>query len=426
MGRRRGFFAELNYQAQQAEKRRRQQEAATHRVHVAALREAERALKAHQRAQAAAVRASAAEKKAAEREAARLLVESRLAEVESRNADLASELADIDGLLAWTLDVDDYVDLETLKISQVEHPPFEPGGLATPAAVVTEPEFGPEPVYQEPAVPTGLSAVLGGKKRHQQAVERARAAFEEAHGDWEHARDALHQRYTEAVARREKKEAKRVAQLAAAEEKYRQECETREAEASARNAELSKLINDLAFDVESAIEEYVGIVLSNSVYPEVFPVEHDHAFRLASRELTLTVSVPDPSTVPSAKSYRYVKTKDEIASSSLPVREQKERYANAVWQVAVRSLHEVFEADRAGKIHSIALTVGVNTIDPATGRPATVPLVVVAADRETFNGFDLARVVPQATLQHLGAALSKSPFDLVAADTSRGIRVRGQ
>ncbi|MET7355761.1 hypothetical protein [Streptomyces mirabilis] len=121
-----------------------------------------------------------------------------------------------------------------------------------------------------------------------------------------------------------------------------------------------------------------------------------------------------------------VKTKDEIASSSLPVREQKERYANAVWQVAVRSLHEVFEADRAGKIHSIALTVGVNTIDPATGRPATVPLAVVAADRETFNGFDLARVVPKSTLQHLGAALSRSPFDLVAADTSRGIRVRGQ
>ncbi|MEV6197549.1 hypothetical protein AB0M19_34740 [Streptomyces sp. NPDC051920] len=227
MGRRRGFLAELNYQAQQAEKRRRQQEAATHRAHVAALREAERAFKAHQRAQAAAVRASAAEKKAAEREAKRLLVESRLAEVDSRNADLASELADIDGLLAWTLDVDDYVDLESLKISQVEHPPFEPGGLATPSALAAEPEYGPEPVYQEPAAPTGLSAVLGGKKRHQQAIERARAAFEEAHDEWERAKDALHQRYTEAVARWERKEAKRVAQLAAAEEKYRQECEKR-------------------------------------------------------------------------------------------------------------------------------------------------------------------------------------------------------
>jgi restriction system protein len=226
--------------------------------------------------------------------------------------------------------------------------------------------------------------------------------------------------------RREKEEAERLEKLAAAEARYRVECQQREAEASARNAELTKLINDLAFDVEAAIQEYVGIVLSNSVYPDVFPVEHDHEFSLATREVTLNVTVPAPSTVPSIKEYRYVKAKDEITSTSLPVREQKDRYANAVWQVAVRSLHEVFEADRAGKIHSIALTVGVDTIDHATGRPKTVPLVIVAADQDAFATFDLAHVVPQATLQHLAAAMSKSPFDLTATDTSRGVRVRGQ
>ncbi|GAA2279534.1 hypothetical protein GCM10010430_76920 [Kitasatospora cystarginea] len=394
MGKRRGFFAEMNYQAQQAEKRRRQQQAAAHRAHLAAQRQAERAMKAYERAQVAAAKSSAAEKKAAEREAARLRVESRLAEVESMNTDLASDLADIDSLLAWTLGIDDYVNLESLKISEVEHPPFKPGGLAVPAPKVAEPNYAPEPVYQEPTAPSGFSAMLGGKKRHQQAIEGARAAFENAHGYWERTRDALHNSYVKEVAQREKLEAKRVAELSAAEEKYKQECEKREAEASAHNAEVTKLINDLAFDVESAIQEYVGIVLSNSIYPEVFPVEHDHAFNLASRELTLTVSVPEPSTIPSVKGYRYVKAKDEIASTDLPVREKKERYANAVWQVAVRSLHEVFEADRAGKVHSVALTVGVDTIDPATGRPTTVPLVIVAADRETFNSFDLAKVVP--------------------------------
>ncbi|MCX5286509.1 hypothetical protein [Streptomyces sp. NBC_00183] len=426
MGKRRGFFAELNYQAQQTEKRRRQQEAAGHRAHLAAQRQAERATKAYERAQLAAARSSAAERKAAEREAARLHVESRLAEVESMNASLAGDLADIDGLLTWTLDMDDYVDLESLKISAVEHPPFTPGRMAVPAPSVPEPTYEPEPVYEEPAAPGGLSAMLGGKKRHQQAIEGARTAFADAHRHWEQAKDAAHSSYVKKAAQREKSEAKRVAELSAAEEKYKQECEKREADASAHNAEVAKLINDLAFDVESAIQEYVGIVLSNSVYPEVFPVEHDHVFNLASRELSLKVSVPEPSSIPAVKAYRYVKAKDEIASTNLPVREKKERYANAVWQVAVRSLHEVFEADRAGKVHSIALAVGVDTVDPATGRPATVPLVIVAADRETFNGFDLAKVVPQATLQHLGAAMSKSPFDLVPADTSRGVRVRGE
>ena len=167
-------------------------------------------------------------------------------------------------------------------------------------------------------------------------------------------------------------------------------------------------------------------MLSNSVYPDAFPVENAHSFDLASRELTLQVNIPEPSTVPSVKEYRYVKAKDEITASPLPAKAQKDRYTAAVHQVAVRTLHEVFEADRAGKIHSIALTVGVNRVAPATVQPEYVPLTIVAADRETFGSFDLANVVPAATLDHLGAAVSKSPFNLTPADASRGVRQRGQ
>jgi restriction system protein len=90
-------------------------------------------------------------------------------------------------------------------------------------------------------------------------------------------------------------------------------------------------------------------------------------------------------------------------------------------QVALRSLHEVFEADRRGLIQSIALQVGTETIDPATGVETYVPFVAVGADRSTFTAFDLAAVVPAATLAHLGAAVSKNPLGLVRADVS-GIR----
>jgi restriction system protein len=126
------------------------------------------------------------------------------------------------------------------------------------------------------------------------------------------------------------------------------------------------------------------------------------------------------------KEYKYVKAKDEVASTALTVKEQKERFSSAVWQVATRVLHEVFEADRSGKIHSISLTVGATHIAPHSGLAEFVPLVIVAADRPTFLTFNLSNVVPQATLAHLGAAMSKSPFDMTPADTSTGVRVRGQ
>ncbi len=69
-------------------------------------------------------------------------------------------------------------------------------------------------------------------------------------------------------------------------------------------------------------------MLSNSVYPEHFPVSHDHAFDLATRELTLQRHAsPSRSTVPAVKEYRYVKAKDEITPTHLPVKAQKDRYA---------------------------------------------------------------------------------------------------
>jgi restriction system protein len=423
---RRGFFAELNYQAQQAEKRRRQQVAAAYRAQAAAQREAERARMGFERAAAAAARASVAEQAEAQKLAARLHVDARTAEAAAMNVDLAQMYEDVDGLLASTLGVDDYVDLESLKTRSVEHPPFDPGPLSTPVPPMSHLVYPPEPVYQEPAAPKGLSNAFGGKKRHEEEVSQARAAHEAAHRTWHEFCTRTHADYVAEFERRRQADQDRVRKLRAAEEAYQQQCRQREADAEAHNRNLSRFINDLAFDVEAAIQDYVGVVLSNSIYPDAFPVAYEHNFDIGSRELALAVTVPEPNSIPAVKEYRYVKAKDEIVPTALPAKERKERYANAVWQVALRTLHEIFEADRAGKIRSVALTVGVNRVAPATGRPENVPLAVVAADRDTFAAFDLAHVVPYATLTHLGAALSKSPFDLTPADTSAGVRMRGR
>ena len=86
MARKRGFLAELQYQNQQAEKRRRQQAAAAYRAQLAAQRQAERSRLAAERARAAVNVAALRERERLEKEVARLHVESQLAEVEFRNA----------------------------------------------------------------------------------------------------------------------------------------------------------------------------------------------------------------------------------------------------------------------------------------------------------------------------------------------------
>ena len=116
MARRRGFFAELQYQNQLAAKQQAQAERAQARAHAAAVREAERAQREAERAAAAASRASAAEQKAAEREAKRLHEEARLAEVDALNTQLAEITDELDSILSATLDVDDFVDLDDAAV----------------------------------------------------------------------------------------------------------------------------------------------------------------------------------------------------------------------------------------------------------------------------------------------------------------------
>jgi restriction system protein len=320
---RRGFFAELNHQMQQADKNRRQQQAAAYRAQQAAERQAEKARRDMERAQLAASKASAKEQAEADKVAKALYQESRQADVDAMNADLANTFHQIDSMLAWTLSVDDFVDLNELRVS-VEQSPFDPGPFGQPVLPLPPLEYSPQPRYVEPPASTGMFA---SKKKHEEAVHQAKAVHEAAYAAWHASATAQRQGYIAEQARREQTERDRVAKLAQAQAQYESDCRDREAAAMTQNADLDRFINDLAFDVESAIQDYVGIVLANSVWPDSFPVSIEHQFDLGTRELTLSATVPPPDDVPTVKEHKYVKARDEISSTNLPAKEHKERYA---------------------------------------------------------------------------------------------------
>jgi restriction system protein len=423
MARRRGFFAELQHQNQVAARQRAQAERAQARAYAAAVREAERAQRQAERAAAVAARASAAEQRAAEREAKRLHEEARAAEVDALNQQLAEIADELDSILSATLGVDDFVDLNSLR-SHPEHPPFPRADLEVPTPAVSPATAPPEPVFVEPEPPKGIGSVFGGKKKHAAAVESARAEFDAQHEAWRAEAAAVPARQLEQIQERDAQESVRLHQLQLARDAYASECQAREAEAAESNKRLDDLIAGLQTGAHASVQEYVGIVLGNSVYPASLAVEHDYEFDPQARELELVVLISPPTALPAEKSYRYVKSSDEITATPLAKKDLKARYANVVHQVAVRTLHEIFEADRAGHIQTIALQVATEALDPATGRQRRVALVGVAAERDSFMAFDLRNVVPSATLEHLGAAISKNPFELVGIDGAPGVRGR--
>lgn len=407
MARRRGFFAELQHQAKLAEQR---QQAAL-RQQSQAVKRAEAAQRAAERAAAAAARASEQDRKRLEREAAQTHAEARQAEAAELTAELNGRFVELDEILSATLDVDDFVDLESLR-AVVTHPPFPREDLRVPIPAPAAIPDPPLPVKREPEPVKGL---LGRKQKAADALAAAEQQYATDYWAWKAATDELPARRAAQEAAHQAAESARQTALTEALAQYEAESATREKDVAEQNESLDQLISGLAYGTVDAVQEYVGIVLANSIYPEWFPVSHSATFEPTTAELSLRVLIPGPEAIPAIKSYRYTKAADKITPVAATQKETKDRYLRVVHNIALRSLHEVFEADRRGLIASISLELGTETISPATGQPTYVPFVAVAARREEFDALDLSAVVPAATLEHLGASVSKNPYGLVPA-----------
>lgn len=416
----RGFFAELQYQNRKRERECIRRDRQIDREHARQIRQAEQIRKAEERLRKQLEEEStASEGKRLEKEAKEAHVEAMEADVEERNRALEEAYENIDSLLASTLGKDDFVDLNTLR-AVAHHPPFDRSDLEMPTPELSAISDPAKPVLTLPDPPRGLASFFG-KKKYDEAVETARRAHDKAVADWEaQCRDAETRRRN-AKEGRAWIEAERIEKLSAQRARYAKECGTRDAEAAEQNRKLNGLIANLGYGTSDAVQEYVSIVLSNSVYPEHYQVMHEFEFDPNSAELRLRALVPGPQSIPVIKAYKYTKAADEITSTELSQKQCRDRYASAVHQVALRSFHEAFESDRRGLIKTISLEVGTNTIDPATGLNTYVPFVIAAADRDAFLAFNLSAVVPMLTLGRLGASISKNPYGLVPTERS-GIR----
>lgn len=274
------------------------------------------------------------------------------------------------------------------------------------------------------ARPKGTGSREGALQPQEQLIANVTAVELQYAADykaWEEATAALPALREARAAEYADLEKQREAKLAQALKKYELECAERESEIAAQNAELDELISGLAYGSVDAVQEYVAIVLANSVYPKWFDVTHSSEFDPTSAELKLKVTIPGPEDVPTSKGFKYVRASDEITEQPGTQKDIKDRYASIVNQIALRSVHEVFEADRRGVIKVVALEIGTEATHPATGRSVSVALAAMVTTREQFEEINLANATPAAALAHLGAVVSKNPAGLEAISTT-GVR----
>ena len=355
-------------------------------------RERERRARAAARAQREADRAAAARNRAAVQDQKlrdRLYAESRTQEAADDTAQLEHQVDVLQSVLAATLRVDDYLDLEALKRPPV-YPAFNPLTVGTPPSPPREEDFAV-------AALSGLGRMFGASKHaalvaqrqtdYQQALDRFRAAA------YQHA-----QRLEEARVRHEREVARQA-------EEHRQHLE-----------EVNALQRGLAAREPRAVVRYLDLVLEAAEYPDGFPHSWRLAYAAASGHLAIEYELPRVDVVPTDKAYRYVKTSDMITPTARPATQIRSIYAEVLRQTALRVVHEVLEADRGGAVRTVALNGYLNNTDPATGRDVRRCVLALATSRDRFLNIDLARVNTVDCLAHLEARISKDPSKLVEVE----------
>jgi tellurite resistance protein len=155
--------------------------------------------------------------------------------------------------------------------------------------------------------------------------------------------------------------------------------------------------------------EYNSEILERSTYPDYFEKSFDLDYNGASRVLTVECDLPAFTDFPKLQSVKYVKSQDSFSESNLSDKAAVDLYTSFVFQVCLRTIHELIDAD-AGKILNGLLFNGyVSATNPATGNVDRACVLALATVPKAFSQLNLARVDSEECFASLGGK-SSNPF----------------
>lgn len=336
-------------------------------------------------------RAKAASNREMEREAKRQYLEDQIEAAADRTSAITTTVDELEAILHATLEIDDRIDFDSLRLSD-EFPSFQP------PPDLMRPTFEPqrESFTSEIQVPGFWARLIpGADARYQEKLRLADVRYEAALADYRHAENARANALYKANAEYEANRAAAVSK------------------ATQRNTEVAEFeAAYLRGDMDSIIA-YNNMVLERSEYPPGLPQAFRIAYQLASRELVVDYELPLATIIPTATEVRYVKTKDAFEEKPRKPADIRELYQKLVASIALRTTHEVFEADCGQHLDVVTFSGFVNAVDPATGRDIRPYLISVRATRTEFEKLDLARVDPRVCVRNLGASVSAAADELV-------------
>jgi len=174
------------------------------------------------------------------------------------------------------------------------------------------------------------------------------------------------------------------------------------------NAKIDKLKEAYLNQSEEAILEYCERVLSNSEYPDSFPQKFEIEYNLTNKILIIEYELPSIECFPKIKDVKYLAARKELKETYISDSQLNKMFDDAMYKITLRTIHELFEADKANALDAISFNGWVNAINKATGKTENNCIVSIQVKKEEFLEIDLSNVDPKTCFKNLkGVAGSK-------------------
>lgn len=353
----------------------------------------------------------AQEQKRQEREAIAQEHSANAANAAEMTAEAESALAQLEQVLAHTLSVDDAVDWNVLKNTE-PFPEKAPGKPRAPAPA-KQPVLPGEPTQDmyEPSLSI-LDRLLPSRKERK--IAAARAEFNGDYEEWKRRCGEMKEAYRE---RRKEQEEEQEAKLKRHESNlasWRARKEEYEKKQAAGNEKVDEFRDSYLQHDPAAVLEYCELVLEKSTYPDYFPAAFELDYQGDTKRLIVEYRLPAPSALPRLQSVSYIKARKDFREKFTSDAAHRKIYDSLVYQIVLRTVHELFEADTADALETVVFNGMVTALDEATGTDITAVIVSLCTTKDEFLAINLARVEPKACFKKLKGVGSAKLYGLAA------------
>ena len=187
-----------------------------------------------------------------------------------------------------------------------------------------------------------------------------------------------------------------------------------EAQRIATNARVDDFERRYKTAEPSAIEEYIDLVLSRSEYPNFFPREAEVSYSAESKTVGIDYELPSFDDLPRLKEVRYVSSRGDFKETYLKEVEAQRLYDSALYQVCLRTIHEIFEADAIDAADSVGFNGWVESVNRGTGKLTRACILSIVVSRKAFEEVALANVDPKACFRSLRGVAASQLSGMVA------------